>query len=396
MVWDSHSELLLLYIPNAEESRMAFEDNDWLIAKKLKPEYHDSITMRDIYVEILKKLNNSGFRRLDVLSNSFDIGSKYVYEIEDIAYIEGTVIYNDGVTAIIKVTDRYMEGFFYVLRYNELKHFFPSFIDNDAERNSEYLCMDIENDECLFERNPDSGTIMYHEFDDKNAPTTYPATPKKVFKDRALKKLVYELGLLQKKAEKAKKEDLNKYGCCINVDVDNSLVNQMKEVDEDYDNPERSLESSLNRTVYWLNKRNCAILTAWRSEYNRSTNNRRNNELQKSLRELGYGVIRVKGCYMPVDKPIVEERSFLVIDLKDTADFKEHIYRLSEYYGQECFLYKPLKGEKAYLIGTNEVFGKRKEVFAGVLYINSSTAQNFSEVASGTISFEMKEESSDA
>lgn len=52
LVWDSFKERLLLYIPDPEEPRMAFKGSAWQFAKRLKPEYEDYITLRDVYYEI--------------------------------------------------------------------------------------------------------------------------------------------------------------------------------------------------------------------------------------------------------------------------------------------------------------------------------------------------------
>ena len=70
-----------------------------------------------------------------------------------------------------------------------------------------------------------------------------------------------------------------------------------KEYDQDHGNIEsdEELYYSLHRSIDWLNSRNCAIISAWRSSYTRSEKDKRNRELQRTLREYGYGVIRVKG-----------------------------------------------------------------------------------------------------
>lgn len=110
--------------------------------------------------------------------------------------------------------------------------------------------------------------------------------------------------------------------------------------------------------------------------------------MQQKLRALGYGVIRVKGCYAEIGRPLEKENSFLVFDLEDTKDFMQNIYDLSEYNEQDCFLYKPVDEEVAYLVGTNDHYGKGKIDLAGFMKINSETADAFTKVASGTISFE--------
>ena len=58
LVWDSNKERLLLYIPDPDEPRMAFKGSSWQFAKRLKPEYEDYITLRDVYDDIMNNRNN--------------------------------------------------------------------------------------------------------------------------------------------------------------------------------------------------------------------------------------------------------------------------------------------------------------------------------------------------
>ena len=54
LVWDSNKERLLLYVPDPNEPRMAFKSPSWQFAKRLKPEFEDYITLRDVYYEYLE------------------------------------------------------------------------------------------------------------------------------------------------------------------------------------------------------------------------------------------------------------------------------------------------------------------------------------------------------
>lgn len=56
LVWDSFKERLLLYVPDPEEPRMAFKGSAWQFAKRLKPEFDEFLTLRDIYNEYLESL----------------------------------------------------------------------------------------------------------------------------------------------------------------------------------------------------------------------------------------------------------------------------------------------------------------------------------------------------
>ena len=327
--------------------------------------------------------------------DSLSIGQKYHYTVGEIMdqeiYIEGNVVFNDGVTAILKVTYRFHECWFEILYYDEVRHFIPLFIDAEAQRQTEYMCLDVETECNLFYRDPDTDVIMLQHYDEEGNLSFIPADASEFRMERIKKKLIYELTLREaqkkSKTEKSKKQ----HSTLIIIDLQGLAIDKMyAEYDKLKGNPnsDDTLSYSLNRSLYWLSNRNCAILTAWRGSYTKAENNRRNQELQNSLRNLGYGVIRVKGCYAEVGRPVEKENSFLVFDLDDTPDFKDKIFEQSELYEQDCFLYKPLDEEVAYLIGTNDDFGKGKIITAGAMRINSMDAENFSEIASGRVSFE--------
>jgi len=148
--------------------------------------------------------------------------------------------------------------------------------------------------------------------------------------------------------------------------------------------------ASLNRAVYWINKTDCANITAWRSGNKRAINDANNRELQETLRAMGYGVIKLQGFYAEVGQDVSKENSFLVFDQNDDPNFYENLYKLSEKFDQDCFLYKAAEEDIAYLIGTNEDFirdnGERVE--AGRLRIGNISAKIYSEIGSGRISFE--------
>lgn len=51
LVWDSYDNILLLYLPDPENPKMAFKGSRWNFAKKLKKEFADQ-SLEDIYVEM--------------------------------------------------------------------------------------------------------------------------------------------------------------------------------------------------------------------------------------------------------------------------------------------------------------------------------------------------------
>lgn len=155
-------------------------------------------------------------------------------------------------------------------------------------------------------------------------------------------------------------------------------------------NESYAINASLNRAVYWISKKNCANITAWRSGNKRAINDANNRELQETLRAMGYGVIKLQGFYAEVGHDVSKENSFLVFDQKDDPNFCDNLRMLSEKYDQDCFLFKAADEDVAYLIGTNEDFisknGARSE--AGRLRIGNLSATIYSEIGSGRISFE--------
>ena len=154
--------------------------------------------------------------------------------------------------------------------------------------------------------------------------------------------------------------------------------------------------TNFRRAISWLVNRDCAMITAWRKEKKdgtpktRAENNNDNKSLVQKLREYGYGVSKVQGCYAEVGHPLSRENSFLVFDLLNNSKlFFERLFNLSADFEQDSFLYKKA-GETtpAYEIGTNEKFGMNKRKLAGVLRIGVEPKGAFSKIGSGTIAFE--------
>ncbi len=164
-------------------------------------------------------------------------------------------------------------------------------------------------------------------------------------------------------------------------------------------------DSSLTRLEQWISGHNIAIMTAWRTMFMNQTNNtkevmennvvevpddfpiddfdqqarysqqwrkshpngevfegyvysrkekdERNRKLKSALLASGYGVTSVQGAFrvMGMDKES-SENSFFIVNLNDDNGFFETCFGLSEYYNQDCFLYKGLN-EDAINVGTN-------------------------------------------
>ena len=55
LVWDSNKEKLFLYEPDPQNPKVAFKGSSWIFAKKLKAEYNEYITLRDVYYRTIEK-----------------------------------------------------------------------------------------------------------------------------------------------------------------------------------------------------------------------------------------------------------------------------------------------------------------------------------------------------
>ena len=91
--------------------------------------------------------------------------------------------------------------------------------------------------------------------------------------------------------QKAKEEAAKKkYGALIRVYILGDAIDDMyKDYDKQKGNPssDETLSYSLNRSLHWLNNRNCAILTAWRGNYSKKEINHIINVLNQVANEQG-------------------------------------------------------------------------------------------------------------
>lgn len=95
-----------------------------------------------------------------------------------------------------------------------------------------------------------------------------------------------------------------------------------------------------------------------------------NRELNAALLQLKYGVTEIRGVFREEGCTGCDsdsEDSFLVVNLSDDPNFKDNLFRLSEYYNQDCFMYSPYGTDKGVLVGTNSSSqpGYKAEVEAG-------------------------------
>lgn len=117
--------------------------------------------------------------------------------------------------------------------------------------------------------------------------------------------------------------------------------------------------ASLSRVYQHTKERNIGALTAFRNEYSLQENRERNKGLEKSIRDAGYGFIRVKGRYIEnrgTDKEVpVDEESFIVIGGKTDEDknkLNAFLTKLGAEYQQDSVLFKPYDDSEAHLVFT--------------------------------------------
>lgn len=145
-------------------------------------------------------------------------------------------------------------------------------------------------------------------------------------------------------------------------------------------------ESSWSRVLHWMETHDIATITAFRSELTNVTKNtyipdgtgvgyrfslaenrERNQKLKASLLAHHYGVTSIYGSWIEgiagSNSREVAEESYFVVNLNDDPNFYENLFRLSEYFNQDSFLFKERGSDTAVLVGTNmsgfPVYGKQ-------------------------------------
>lgn len=155
-------------------------------------------------------------------------------------------------------------------------------------------------------------------------------------------------------------------------DLEKIITEEISDVIEDFSILK---ESSLSRVFTHIQEHDCAVISAQRNDpKDRSkcgeastTNtgkspeemNRKNSrDLKAALLSSGYGVTVVDGSYIEdFETPQaveVSEKSFFVVNLKDSNGFLADIASLGEKFCQDSVLIIPKGGEGAYLLGTNK------------------------------------------
>jgi hypothetical protein len=150
----------------------------------------------------------------------------------------------------------------------------------------------------------------------------------------------------------------------LNTIIENRIIEILNE------NNQIINESSISRIEKWVLSNDIAGISAFRGKliyetentlndfglghvYTKPENIVRNRNLKATLLKLGYGVTKIAGSYVEQGGDESQEESYIVVNLNDDPKFKENLFKLSEYYNQDSFLFKAKDDEDAYLIGTN-------------------------------------------
>ena len=135
-------------------------------------------------------------------------------------------------------------------------------------------------------------------------------------------------------------------------------------------------EKSLNRMMLWLNKCDCAFITAFKYKlidianpdktyygpndnwtdkkiFTHEENREKNKLLKAELLNLKYGVTTVKRVYPEGMNNESSEESFFVVNRFNDPNFLNNLLSLAEYFNQDSIYYKPKDKTYGYLIGTN-------------------------------------------
>ena len=128
--------------------------------------------------------------------------------------------------------------------------------------------------------------------------------------------------------------------------------------------------------MLWLNKCDCAFITAFRYKlidianpdktyygpndnwvdkkiFTHEENREKNKLLKAELLNLKYGVTTVKGVYPEGMNNESSEESFFVVNRFNEPNFLNNLLSLAEYFNQDSIYYKPKDKTYGYLIGTN-------------------------------------------
>lgn len=154
---------------------------------------------------------------------------------------------------------------------------------------------------------------------------------------------------------------------------------------------------TLERAEHAFKQHTCVILTAFRGGYSLEQNLARNKELRAELEQNRFKFNGVTGCYREADWEYANvEYCFFVTDegQPDAMQFFARLYRLSEKYDQDSFLYK--RGgisRTAFLVASTEAGRtdlKRDIRYAGQLFVHVPDVEAWTECRDGRFAFQLR------
>ena len=324
-------------------------------------------------------------------SEKFDAFIDDYFSILDDAHISGEVIYNDGKSAIIEVTDMTQSLFPFTLFYNEVKNNFPHLDKQNSNPYQKYFCVDIASMTSLYLYDMDYGCLTDAVYDDEGNFDYYDLPTDDGFEDLSHLPELPEATPPEQitiRLDESEIEELENQDALLDIENWNILV---EDENGNLSINNKGVACSIERARTWFNTRDCAILSAWRQGKLRKENDDNNRMLQQRLRELGYGVTKVTGWYPEENREMARENSFLTVNLNDEESFRDNLSELSELYDQECFLYKKSGYDNpAVYVYTKDVdeYQKGDVKLLGRLRIGNMDADAYSQIRAGRITFE--------
>ncbi len=154
---------------------------------------------------------------------------------------------------------------------------------------------------------------------------------------------------------------------------------------------------TLERAERAFKQHTCVVLTAFRGGYSLDENIARNQLLKADLQQYGFKFNGVTGCYREADwEYACEEYCFFVTDegQPDAMQFFARLYRLSEKYDQDSFLYKQGGiSRTAFLVASTDAGRtdlKRDIRYAGQLFVHVPDVDAWTECRDGRFAFQLR------
>ena len=138
----------------------------------------------------------------------------------------------------------------------------------------------------------------------------------------------------------------------------------MSKYQEYLNESEKLYESSLSRVWKHTESHDYGTISAFRyapdcgngTPYKKKENLQRNASLLSKLRKEGYSVTAIKGSYIENYKKknarVVDENSFIVVDIQDKGNLKSTLLKSGEEFEQDSIVFGKA-GSASYIIGTN-------------------------------------------